>query len=147
MKLKDLEKATKIYEEIKLLDVDIAKLDKLAQSVAYGCSEVKLYFNVTDLKAKESFEKSNLFDEHGDLKQVTTKVSLSDKFITYSGESYDDLMAKIKSINNAVASYSSNYVEDLSDVLTLEMLGVLIRNKQDKRKLLIDKLTKYKITI
>jgi hypothetical protein len=56
-------------------------------------------------------------------------------------------MAKIKSINNAVASYSSNYVEDLSDVLTLEMLGVLIRNKQDKRKLLIDKLTKYKITI
>lgn len=149
MKLKDLEKATKIYEEIKILDVDINKLDKLAQSVAYGNSEVKLYLNITNIKAKEISEKSNLFNEDGDLKSTISHPSNSmyDKYTVYGSESYEALVARIKSINTAVASYSTNHIEDLSDVLTLELLGVLISNKQQQRKLLTDKLIKYKITL
>ncbi len=139
MKLKDLEKVTKIYDEIKTLDTSTKQLHKLAQSVADGGSIVKLNLQITDLKLKEKKAKENMFDEDGSLQSTSeTARSISSYIDSFYGSS---VKVKVK------PAYETDIIEDLSDILTLELIGLLVSNKNEQKKLLINKLTKYKITL
>ncbi len=139
MKLKDLGKVTKIYDEIKIIDESTKQLHKLAQSVADSNSIVKLNLQITDLKLKEKKAKENMFDEDGSLQSISDTSNSISHYISsmYGG----NVKVKVKPI------YETDITEDLSDILTLELIGLLVSNKNEQKKLLINKLTKYKITL
>jgi hypothetical protein len=136
MKLKDLEKINKIYIEIKDLNDNLVYLHKLAVNVADSKSIVTLNLNETNLKIKELEEKQNMFDEDGSLNKPSSG-SRSLLFQLYGIDA-----PKPKPTNS-----THLYTEALTDVLTLELLGVIIANKQKEKQKLINKLSKYKIEL
>ena len=73
MNIKKLEKATKIYEQIKILDAQISELEKFAMLVANGEIKSSFELKIEDLgKQKEDAEKVG-FDEDGSLIKGSTE--------------------------------------------------------------------------
>lgn len=153
MNIKDLEVITKIYEEIKSIDVKIDKLHKLAQSAVN--SELEINLNITNIKVKEKSIKDSMINENGDLNYPSASSSNSSSFSisdmdTLQSSVYKSIMTKqpVSFTINKSKSYDSFHNELLSDELSLKIFGILIEDRKTKKDKLIKKLSsKYNITI
>lgn len=139
MDFKKLEKATKIYGEIKALDAEIIEIDRFAMLVANG--EIKSSFTLTveDVGKKKEDETKVSFDEDGSLVGLHKKMMSS-------------LMMPMWFCSGSVSleSENENYhtlKNELSENATLNVLGVLLCEKQAKRRILLNSLDKLGVSV
>ena len=129
MNLKQIEKATKIVEELKSLDKSIIELDKMAIKIVNDAKDIKINISCT---LPEEDKKENIFDEDGSLKIEPTPTSISwGSIFVYSSTQ------KVEENKNELS-----ITESLTDISALQLIGVLILDKQNKRKELINQLNK-----
>jgi len=141
MNINKLEKATKILEQIKAIDAEIIEIDKLAIIILNNETNIQLALNVENLtKAKEAKEKVT-FDEDGSM-------SISERAM----DEYRNLYFpsdRIKMMLNGMNPKTSdrNFSQPLSDKLTLQILGVLLCEKNAIKDSLIKKLVGFGFSI
>jgi len=141
MSIKKLEKATKILEKIKILDAEIIEIDKFAMFAANDEIKASFELKIDNIGKKKEDENKVEFDSDGSLKSGATDFyaemirkytsPLSFPFLTPMGNSTSD-----KKNEYALRA-------DISENTTLNILGLLLCDKQRKRDLLIGELAKY----
>ncbi len=136
MKLKDLDLITKVHQKIKFLDEQISKLNAIAVKVVNNEANVILNLEVLDVLAKKEYDKKNIIDTDGDIR-IGNSTSIFDLSL------YSTNYLKV----NKTPEYIYNIKEDLEETLLLDLLAVLISNKQEQRKKLLNKLKKFKIEL
>ena len=67
MKIKDLQKITALYEQIKSIDAEIIKIEKMGMSIASNPTTISFCLKVVDENTKKEKSKANLFDKDGSL--------------------------------------------------------------------------------
>lgn len=131
MHIKELEKATAMLQRIKILDNEIIEIEKIAMIVANNDIDTNFQLKVIDK------ENTNEDDEQ---KPVEFDFGEYSGFLGFMAYRNDD--NKKKENKNV---HTINY--DLSINATMQILGVLLYEKQTIRHNIIKKLNKYGITI
>ncbi len=145
MNLKKLESATKAFERIKALDKEIIELDKMAILIAGGDSK-QLFELTVENKGKD--QKQNVLDADGNLINGST----NDMYEHFRAQMHRSMMhtfvLPFGGICDAGKSVQSNSVKiELSDTAALQILGVLLGEKQNERAQLIDMIKSYGICV
>ncbi|WP_231489871.1 hypothetical protein [Pedobacter sp. Leaf170] len=151
MNITQLEKSQKIYNDIKTLDAEIIELDKVAHIIANGNATVNLSISVIDNTLKESKDKESILDEDGSLKSDFG--SLSSGRISFNP--FDEIIRSATSSWPSMSSFapkvasanSTNLETKLNDNLSLNVLAILLYEKQERRKKLIKQLNRIGVTI
>lgn len=137
MKIKELEKATGMLQDVKILDNEIIEIEKMAMLIANNDTESMFTLQVWD-KDKEQEEKNKAsFDEDGSLQVPGSSFAdyLMSGMLPFVTPKFD------KNEHISTIKY------DLSINASMQILGVLLWEKQNKRQNLIKKLNKYGINI
>ena len=121
MKIKNLDKATRIFESIKKLDEEIIKIDKYAMLAATGKTNVSINFEIFEDK------KEDILDSDGSLRMG----SVSHPYLQSLFRSYCEPVIPKK---------TEGIQQVISDVLTLQILGVILSEKNTERNRLINEL-------
>lgn len=129
MELKKIERATKIVERIKEIDIQISDIEKMAVKVAEGNSDNNFVLN---LLLPDKSEDKVQFDEDGSIMRNNPN--------TMGG-----IMGMIfGAINGEPATKkhgdSISLSQPLTDIAILQILAVIISERQTERKKLIDKI-------
>ena len=142
MNIKKLEKATKIFEQIKVLDAQIIEIDRFAMLVANGEIKSSFELKVEDIGKKKEDEEKVSFDADGSL---------------IKGDSIPEYSFRINwgSIIPCGLTGSSDkknknehlYKTELSENGTMQILGILLYEKQQQRQALIQKLQSYGVAV
>jgi len=137
MNLKKLQKATKILEEVKLLDAQIIELDRFAMLVVSG--DTKCSFALTIENApKEEVEKVG-FDEDGSLKMGGAESYIEQMMKRYS---YQPLLWG-SSPTPSAATNTQTLNHKLEESGALSILGILLGEKQVRRDKLLNQLKDF----
>jgi hypothetical protein len=136
MKLSRFEKAQKVYEQVKQLDKEIIEIEKIAGMVANGRNEIKLSIKLNDLEKQKDSDKVK-FDDDGSLVMPGQNNNNSFSFLVFSSPPRKEEERK----------YTTRLDDQLTDEATLQVLGVLIMNKNEKRQALIIALQKIGLEI
>lgn len=133
MKIKNLEKATKILEQIKVLDAEIIEIDKIALLVADGGNTLSLELKV---QPNNPNEKKEILDSDGSLID-------HNKPIGYDGL-FGGILGHYRSMCEPIKPFTPHHIlkKELNESSTLHILGLLLREKQFIRFSLIEKLEK-----
>lgn len=122
MEIKKLDIAQKFYSEIKELDKQIIEIDKIARLTVNGNNKLNLIYSCEDFTGKE---KINVLDSDNSL------INPGNPSIYFS--SIFDHKPIFLAPNPNICKL--NY--EMSESLGLEILAVLIRQKQERRKVLL----------
>ena len=135
MNYNKLEKATAVLTKIKAIDAEIIELDKFAMMIANG--EIKSSFDLKlkDLKKSEETEKKKVLSEDGSL-NTGEEVNGFKFYMPSMFSSLGDKEEK-KDPNTHTLSH------DLSDTAVLQIMGVMLCEKHDRRNNLIRQLQSY----
>jgi hypothetical protein len=128
MDFKKLENAQKAYDEIKKLDAEIIVIEKVAMVVAQNKTEIIFKMSVEDLEKKP--KKDDILDGDGSLKLGDS--AQSGLFVWFGGAT------NVKEPEKDVMQI----LEAIPDTTALQVLGVLMNVKQERRKQLIDYMNK-----
>jgi hypothetical protein len=125
-----LEKAQESFSQIKLLDEEIIKVEKFANIIASGESEVDFSLII---KKESPQEKEKVLDAHGDLinEYVQIGYSLYDGLISRTGK----------------AEQKDTIKRSVSDVSALQILGVVLFDLNTKRDYHLRRLKRLGIDI
>lgn len=134
MDFKKLEKAQKIYLEVKEIDKQIGEIEKVAQIVASG-GEAEFIFRATELK---STEKKKVLDSDGSLIIEDHSPRISFHLSSVFGDYSRPVM---------VETPKNQLQEKLEESQAMLLLGVLIEAKHNKRRALLDKLQNLGVNI
>lgn len=131
MKIKDLEKATKVLDQIKILDSEIIEIDKLALLIADGSNVITIELKVQTLDEA----KKEVLDSDG---------SLIDHNRTRSHEFFGGILGHYRSICEPIKPPAPLHLlrKELNESSALHILGLLLREKQFIRISLIEKIKK-----
>jgi len=139
MDLAKLEKAAKILAQIQTLDKEIIEIDKFAIKVANRDCDCNIKIDLTEVD-KEN-KKENVFDEYGFIKNqyltgdtekpVVQPLPLSSLFDRWGVSPAS--ITPVKPVDQVLGS-------KLSDKETLQILGILLNNKNEARKVLLKSL-------
>jgi len=136
MKLKSLKTANKIYEQIQQLDKEIIAIEKLAMGIANNPHELSITLKAVDLSEKAKKESKCEFDEDGSIRRdISNPFGFS---FLLGGSCFTDRPKKDD-------EKESKHKFDLDDKVALEVLGVLIMNRNAQRNDLLSKLKRYGI--
>jgi len=133
MNLKKLERATKALEKIKSLDSEIVELEKIAELLANGETEVKLSMSIQDLKPIEDTPTEKPTESLQDYLDAAR----SSMFVGWRG------MPEPKKQDKNIKKYDAT----ISAKNGLYILSALLMDKQEKRKYYIDQLNYYGIQL
>jgi len=143
MDLNKLEKAAKVLIKIKELDKEIIEIERIAMMVVNSETKSNLELRVTSLEP-EPEKKTHVLDEDGSLKNEIGSAwdrinelmmsSLSAPLVNYSPLGQ-------KSKNHSVLEH------ELSERLTMQILGIILAEKQAIRQGLINKIEHLGIKI
>ena len=133
MDIKRLEKATKIYEQIKLLDAEIIEIDRFAMLIANGEIKSSFELKVDDIGSKKEDENKVRFDSDGSIINTQQMQTMMYNSIFPSWFQQID-NSTIKNKNEHSLKYP------ISDHTTMSILGILLCEKQSKRKSLLNDL-------
>lgn len=131
-----LNQITDTINKINELAKDIELLDKQVRLCAEGQSKVELAFIFTDVKAKAKIDAEAILGEE---KQSGNSFQTSYGLISFSGGQLG--------IQANDRSYESEYVANLSDSESIEIIGMLINKKKVAKEKLLKKLDKAGIKI
>lgn len=133
MNIKNLGKATKLYEEVRVLDAEIIEIDKMAMIVAEG--ETKSFFKlrIEDFIKKEE-PVSSILDEDGSINADYFKKKIQKRLspISFFGCSNEEKKPKPGTILKS----------KLSETVTMQILGILLCEKQSLRNNLLKRIEK-----
>jgi len=132
MDIKKLEKATKIYERIRVLDGEIIEIEKNAMLVANGETKSGFELKIENLAGVENSEEDS--DDKND--------SGIGGYFTFGILGYIERKNNIRENKN-----ESIFKSDLSVNSTMAILGVLLHEKQHQRQILISKLEKMGVLV
>ena len=130
MHIKELEKATAMLQRIKILDNEIIEIEKIAMIVANNDIDTNFQLKVID---KENTS------EDDEQKPVEFDFGEYSGFLGFMAFRNDE--SKKKENKNV---HTINY--DLSITATMQILGVLLYEKQTLRQSIIKKLNKYGVS-
>ncbi|HZW66383.1 MAG TPA: hypothetical protein VFF23_11875 [Hanamia sp.] len=136
MDFKKLERATKIYEQLKQLDKEIIEIDRFAMLVANGEIKSSFELKIDDIgKKKEDSDKVG-FDEDGSLIKGTSdslyeqmRRSFYMPILSFGCDTGKETDKNVHLLKN-----------ELSENATMSILGVLLQEKQFKRTNLLTQL-------
>lgn len=129
MTIKKLESATKIMQQIKMLDNDIIQIDKLAMLIANENVNCSFTLNVEDLKP--------VFDAVP-LKMEEQRPSQYEIYMEFFNS---------KRLVSVPVKNISSYSSEANENTALHLLGVLLMDKQNRRTVLLNQLTKYGVQL
>lgn len=136
MNLKQLGNSQKMYTDIKALDAEIVEIEKVAMLIADGKAVVKLTMDVTDTSKKPEVKKEDS-DYESEVKRYQSFFTGGLLYpLTGSGSPKEEQ----KKPDNQLKS-------ELSDNLSLNVLAVLLYDKQQKRLALLNKLKRIGVTL
>jgi len=149
MNIQELERSQKIYAQIKTLNTEIIEIEKVAILIANGNAEVNLSLKVTDTTPKKDDKEKVEFDE-----DVSFKSSLGSGLNFRMGiinpwgtqESLFEKMYGKGAISEEKES-GTNLKACLSENLSLNVLAILLYDKQTRRDKLIRNLKRIGVTI
>lgn len=125
MELKQLERAKNLYEDIVQLDKEIIELQKYGQSIANEETKCKLKLS---FYAKETEEKLETVNENS-FQSIFT--------FTWAGQTRESKPKK----NN------ENTVSIKDEIFCLKVISLLLEEKEQKRRVFMDRLSKLGIKI
>lgn len=137
MDFKNLEKASKLYEQIKQLDAEIIEIDKFALTVANNETESCFELRCKDLTKQKEKESKLEFDEDGSIKrEVNNTFGLS------------SLLSGVWMLPSTIPPPNDDIVikSQLSVNNVMNILGILLHDKQTKRQQIIERLNKLRLT-
>jgi len=134
MELKKIEQANKLFLSIKKLDAEIIELDKFAQLLLNGGSDTRI--NLSFEPKKEKKEKVK-FDEDGSLITGTPTANLSALTYTFSFSGLSGLCS-----SSDKSEKESELKQSISENTMLQVIGVLIGQKNNEREIHLKGLTK-----
>jgi hypothetical protein len=144
MNVKQLQKASRILEKIKMLDEEIIQIDKQALLIANGEVKIELSLKVKDL-AKERKEAEKVqFDEDGSLIQGGGFYEMMRRSMGSGIMPAYQISFGGSDLKNEVKAES---FETITERAALQILGVLLGEKQSKRLELISQLGKVGVEI
>lgn len=133
MNINKIEKLNKIIIKIKELDTQIIEIDKFAMLVANGETKSSFELRIEDLENKENVSPNE--DGYGGIEKYAAGLA-------FHIPSY--ITSKIRNISVSDENVLKN---DLSVNSVLSILGILLFDKQEKRKNLIKKLEGYGVIV
>lgn len=145
MEIKKLKEATKILEQIKELDKEIKCLDKLAYIVVNNEIESNLNLEIKDLTSKNKIDKNqDIFDSDGFIKKEVLNPEQENQ---NSHNSYGFFSSMILGTPTVfVKEKIDKTVHKLESKLSINLTGfilqVILKEKVDKKDILINKLKK-----
>lgn len=137
MKISKFEKAQKIYERVQKLDGEIIDIERLAHICAEGHNEINLQIKIKNLS--KANDKKVLFDCDGSLIDPNRQETPGMFSFSFMLGSADPKKKEDK--------YTDRLEEIISDEVTLQVLGVLILQKQQERHALMLTLQKMGLEI
>jgi hypothetical protein len=121
-----IEKAAKLYEKIKVLDNEIIAIDKMAQLFANEDAEAELKLKYVESKKEE---KQNIVDEDGSLSSIERMMRQMYRPMS--------LTWGIDYAKGCKPEDKQSYEAKISNTAALQMLGILLGDKHQKRAQLI----------
>jgi hypothetical protein len=149
MNIQELERSQKIYAQIKDLDAEIIEIEKVAILVANGNAEVNLSLNVKDTTPKKEESEKVEFDEDGSFKSsLGSGLNFRMGIISPWGTG-ESLFEKVygKSVIEKEDNSGSKLKACLSENLSLNVLAILLYDKQTRRAKLIKSLNRIGVTL
>lgn len=148
MNIKQLERSQKMYSDLKILDAEIIEIEKVAILIANGNAEVNLSLNVKDTTQNKEEIAEVEFDEGTPLRSSLGGFSVNMGIITSwrTGESMFEKIYGKKAIEKENTS-GTNLKACLCENLSLNVLAILLYDKQDRREKLIRNLKRIGVTI
>lgn len=141
MKLEQLERATIIYNDIKELDKEIIAIDKIAMLVANGEIKSTLELKIEDIEKQNEDSQKISIDDDGSIVRNDYDSMYSRMLHSLAMPNFKKGYSEPKKENEHILKNS------LSENTTLQILGILLGEKQYKRKILLDRLHKFGVLI
>ena len=145
MNLKKLEKATKILEKIKVLDAEIIQIDKFAILVASGETKINIDLKCENHRKKEDEANKVKFDEDGSIVRSSHDGDATQYYFP-NGAFFSGFLQQLKLPSNEPKNETS-IKQELSDTATLSILGVILCEKQEARRKLIESIKQMGFTV
>jgi len=142
MEFKQLEKATIIYKDIQALDKEIIDIDRIAMLVANGEIKSTFELKIEDIGKKNEDSQKNSFDEDGSIVRNNYEDIHKRMLHSLSMPLFSFGCSETKKKNDNEHTLNNS----LSENATLQILGILLCEKQEKRKMLISKLQKLGVS-
>ncbi len=139
MDIKKLEKAAKIYGQIKILDAQIIDIDKFAMTVANNETKSSFELRCEDLSKKKEDEEKINFDDDGSIIKKHSE-SYKSVFDLWTPRLYSQSVED-KNDNEIILK------NELSVNAVMAILGVLLHEKQAQRILLMNQLQKIGVAV
>jgi hypothetical protein len=140
MKLPQLKKAQKLFDRVQELDKEIIEIEKSADLIANKRTEIKLSLKVNDTEEKEKEKSKVEFDEDGSIIQRMQEIQRGlFGYITMNSPGF--------SCEKQKKEYTLKQDHVISDNVALQVLGVILADKMEARKLAIKALNKIGIEI
>lgn len=146
MDINNLERANEILLQIKKLDAEIIEIDRLALLAADGEIKSSFKMSICDIGNVKAESEKAKFDDDGSLISNGT-----------SGSKYTSIFESITFLANnlrqaqathaAAVKNTGTLEQELSNSSTLLLLGVLLGDKQSRRRYLIKELKTYGINL
>lgn len=141
MKLPQLKKAQKLFERIQELDKEIIEIEKSADLIANKKTDIKLTLKVNDQEEKVKDSEKVTLDEDGSLSFGTGGYMDHMRRALYGFS-----MLPPPSCNpKKECTIKQDYI--LSDTVAIQVLGVILAEKLEARKLAIKALNKIGVEI
>ncbi len=138
MNLNKLEKATEVYKQIQIIDKQVSEFEKMAMLVAEGNVKISLDLNIIDLDKKRKSENKLVFDEDNSIVFEGTHMMMF-------GSTFQMLEPPKK--NKTKPEYVSDFKNEISERTALNVFGVLLLEKKEHKRILLNKLKEYGVSI
>ena len=132
MDFKKLEKATKKLEKLKELDKEIIEIDKMAISILNNETKISFDLNVENITKKQDEESKVTIDEDGSLSVYKKMHEEMSRYLMWGiriGESSEKKKENVNTLSKSI-----------NDKIALQILGVLLCEKNSERNALIKEL-------
>lgn len=145
LSIKQFEQATKIMQWVKALDAEINSIEKFALMIANNEVNTTFTLNIDNLTAKSETEGRITIDEHGDMKPYEKFREMSEpSFSNHGLYMFHQIIGRIDRTNsNDPNKHKISY--PLNENATMQVLGVILADRMERRKFLMDKLNKMGI--
>ena len=148
MKIKDLQKVTALYEQIKSLDAEIIKIEKMGISIASNPTIVSFQLTVIDEGMKKEESKANLFDEDGSLRHRNGATGNSSPIVGSWSSIYHSVLTGVPlQPTNNESNYTTKIEQSVSDKEALLLLGVILSSLHERRSAVLEKIASYGVNI
>ena len=142
MKIKQLEKATKVFEKIQKLDKEINELDKLALLIVNNKTDISFELKIENCNDNEATPQVEI-DSDGSLSfkvDFDPRTSIVPWPLRFSRMDFG-------TISNTPNKNTKSLKNKLTETPTLQILGVLLDEKQRERQSLLMQLKSYGVAI